>query len=145
MNPVAASFGRIRTAPIAKAAIGAKSGLTAIAPTTIGAESMRIATEAMTPASANSSTSPQLGEPLLAIRARHVLPDHGVAGVAGGRTLDGRRAARDRRVDALDVDRAASATPSCAQVADDVARVLLGHVAGHDIARRLQRGGAIAR
>ena len=57
--PTRAIDARPRTTPTANVAIGPKSGETAIAPTTIGALSSRIAIAAITPDSTNSASRPQ--------------------------------------------------------------------------------------
>ncbi len=68
-KPPSAMSRRRRTTPTENAAIGPKSGLTAIAPTTIGAESISTATDAIAPARMNSAIRPQLRKPCCAIRS----------------------------------------------------------------------------
>ena len=139
-NPPSAMSRRRRTNPTENAAIGPKSGLTAMAPTTIGAESIRTATDAIAPASVNSATSPQLEEPLLGDPLADRVPDDGVGGAPAGEARRLEAARRHRRVEVVDVDDPALRDPHLPQVADDEARLLVRDVAGDDVAGRVDAG-----
>ena len=68
-----------------------------------------------------------------------LLPDDGVAGLAGGGSLGRLGGRRDRRVDVLDRDRPLGVDVELSQVGDEHARVLAGHVAEDHVALRLAR------
>ena len=134
---------RRRTTPTENAAIGPKSGLTAIAPTTIGAESIRTATDAIAPASDEQRDEAPAEEPLLRDPLADGVPDDGVGRRSRGPAASPRapRVETDASRCSTSID-AALRDPELAQVADDEAGLLVGDVARDDVARRDRRAAS---